>query len=788
MFSDPLSAKELKKITLQPSWFEQLQFAGYYMAKEKGFYNDVGLNVKINAFNINDQNKISQKVTDGEIDFAVDKETLILEKVHNNKIIILYALFQSSPLVLISTKASKIDSFKDFFGKNVMASIADAKQVSLKAMLSANNVKLEDLNFIPHSHHIEDLVNKKADLISAYISKAPHYLENMGVEYNVFSPADYGFDLYSDFLYTSEKFMANNIDAAKMFREASLKGWQYAFDNIPETVDIIIKKYNQQKLTKEELIFEAQALKKLAYQNTPVIGVIDKNKVKRSLDLYKVLGIEKGNIDFKQFFYDDKNPYLFLTEQEQAYLNDKQKITICIDPNWLPYEGFDHNGNHIGLNTEFLNIFRKQLPIPLETITTDSWSQSVLFAEQRKCDLLSLAAVTAEREKYLNFTSPYLIFPRVLVTRSDLPFINDFTRITDKKIGMVEGYALKDYIEETYPNIIIVDVESVKSGLQKVANGELYGVIDALDTVGYFLQDEFMGRLKVSGKFDKKAEIGLGVRNDQPLLLSIFNKLINNLSKKTINDITNKIPSIKYIEKFNYQLLWWLLLVVALIFCAFVYRQSVLKDLNKILNEKVNEKTKALQELNTSLEMKIKERTKKIEHSKALLQNVAYKDNLTNIFNRHYLFEKSLSLFKTFHQLNQNLSLLLIDIDHFKKVNDVYGHITGDNILKYFVESIQKTLRGDDLFVRYGGEEFIVLLPKVGIDESLVIAEKIRLYIEQHPYQPDQMKDPIIVTISIGVSQYQEGDSLEKLIDRADSGLYSAKNKGRNQVQLIKKK
>ncbi|WP_372880254.1 diguanylate cyclase [Psychromonas sp.] len=783
LFSSLLCAKELKQVTLQPAWFEQFQFAGYYIAKEKGFYNDVGLAVEIKPFDLVSENNIAQQVHDGQADFAVGKETLILERAHNKKIVILYALFQSTPLILLSTKESQINTIDQFTGKKVMAGSSDAEQVSLKAMLNSNGVALKDLIELPHSHNIMELVNKKTDIMSAYISKTPYELEKMGVDYNVFAPQDYGFDMYSDFLYTSEELIAKDITTVKAFKEASLKGWQYAFANMPETVDLIFAKYNQQNLTKEALLFEGAALKKLSYLDTDVIGTIDQNKLQRILDLYRVLGVERGDVDFSQLIFDPENPRLFLTQQEKAYLSQKQKITICIDPNWLPYEAFDKDGKHIGLNTEFINIFRKQLPVPIEIVPTSTWSQSLQFAQQRKCDLLSLAVKTDERKKYLNFTSPYLVYPRVLVTKPNLPFIDNFTYLADKKIAIPKGYAQGEIIRKAYPKMIIVEVESIKEGLEKVAKGELYGFIGGLSEVGHLLQEQFIGQLKVSGKFDQKEQYGIGVRNDEILLLNIFQKLVDNLSEETRQNIVSKSAVIKYEPEFDYEMLWWLLFILFVVICAFLYRQSVLNTLNKKLNEKVAEKTKALQELNESLERKIKERTRKIERSKEILQNVAFKDNLTDIFNRHYLFEASEPLLNRANEFNEPLSLLLIDIDHFKKVNDTYGHLIGDNILKFFVVNIQKVLRTDDIFVRYGGEEFVVLLPKVNIDESLIVAEKLRRIVEQDSYRNNQLNIPI--TISIGVSQYQHPETLEKLISRADLGLYRAKQNGRNQVQKI---
>ncbi|MEG3753950.1 diguanylate cyclase [Psychromonas arctica] len=785
LFSHFSTAEELKQITLKTSWFQQFQFAGYYIAKEKGFYQQAGLNVTIEPFTIKSQSQTVQQVVSGQIDFAVGKEDLILDKSKHKQIVVLYALFQSSPLTLLTTKSSNIDTFADFPGKRIMTSAADAKQVSIKAMLNANHIRLSDLKQTPHSHNIEDLINGKTDIISAYISKSPYQLQKRGVDFNTFSPQYDGFDLYSDYLYTSEHFIAKDVKSTKSFKKASLKGWEYAFAHIDETVEILLEKYNEQNLTKEELIFEAVALKKLAYLNTPKIGVINKTKIQKSFDLYRVLGINEGTIDYEKFIYDTENPHIFFTAAEQKYLKNKQKITICIDPNWLPYEGLDSNGQHIGTNKAFFDIFRKQLPIPLEVIPTENWLESIEFAKQRKCDLLSLAAATEERKSYLSFTPPYLVFPRVLVTKYHLPFVNNFSLLANKRIGMVKGYAQQSLVRENYPNIIVVDVDNVKNGLKRVASGELYGFIDGLEAVSYFLKEDFLGQLKVSGKFDQKRELSIGVRNDDPTLQTIMNKLVNSLSQETIASVMDTSNSIKYIEKFNYHLLWWSLFIVIVIIACFLYRQNILNKLNKRLSTQIEEKTKALQELNESLESKIKERTKKIEHSKDLLRDVAYKDNLTNTFNRHYLIEQSQLFFKTADELNEPLSMLLIDIDYFKKVNDDFGHITGDKILKYFVKIIQEALRVDDLFARYGGEEFVILLPKAGLEESTIVAEKLRKKIEQQPYLSPRLNCYINVTISIGVSEYEQSDSLEKLIEKTDIALYQAKDNGRNQVQSI---
>jgi len=294
-----------KKITLQLSWFNQFQFAGYYIAKEKGFYKDVGLDVTIKPFEFGID--IPKEVNNGKFDFAVGRETLILEKTNHKNLVSLYALFQASPLILISTKESKINDIKDFNNKKIMTTIDDASEVSIKSMITSQNMDIKNLNFIKHTHNINDLIEKKTDVISAYTSKSPYHLQKMNIPYNVFAPKDYGFDMYSDLLYTNESMIKNDLEAVLEFKEASLKGWEYAYSNIEETANLILKKYNQQKLTKEELIFEGNELKKLSYYQTERLGEIDLNKLQRIYDLYNVMGLVKNKIDIKDFVYIENN-------------------------------------------------------------------------------------------------------------------------------------------------------------------------------------------------------------------------------------------------------------------------------------------------------------------------------------------------------------------------------------------------------------------------------------------------------------------------------------------------
>ena len=327
-----LYSKDLTKVTIQLSWFDQFQFAGYYMAKEQGFYKDAGLDVQILPFSLG--MNIPKMVNDGDVDFAIGRENLILEKAKYPKIIALAAIFQATPLVLLTTKDSGIDSFNKFENKKLMRTKDDGSEVSIKAMLASSKIDVKSIAQVEHSHNIYDLIEKRVDIISAYTSKAPYILQKEQIKYNIFYPKDYGFDMYSDFLITNIDKYNNDYNIVEKFKKASLKGWEYAYNNIEKSVDIIFEKYNTQNLSKEELIFEANELKKLSYLNISRLGDMKQEKVQRIYDLYNVMGYINNEFKIDNFIgYDKKSrleKWLYLKFEEHFGLSLLWKILLII--------------------------------------------------------------------------------------------------------------------------------------------------------------------------------------------------------------------------------------------------------------------------------------------------------------------------------------------------------------------------------------------------------------------------------------------------------------------------
>jgi diguanylate cyclase (GGDEF)-like protein len=169
-----------------------------------------------------------------------------------------------------------------------------------------------------------------------------------------------------------------------------------------------------------------------------------------------------------------------------------------------------------------------------------------------------------------------------------------------------------------------------------------------------------------------------------------------------------------------------------------------------------------------------------IEEYKNKLEYLSQTDTLTNIWNRRYFNIRLKQEYAKTRRYQQNLSLIMLDIDYFKKVNDIYGHNIGDKVLVTLSKEIQILLRDFDVFCRYGGEEFMILMPKISSQEASIVAQRIRQHIENLTVEPVTS-----FTISLGVTELLEDDTVESFIKRVDEALYMSKNNGRNIVTSI---
>ena len=179
-------------------------------------------------------------------------------------------------------------------------------------------------------------------------------------------------------------------------------------------------------------------------------------------------------------------------------------------------------------------------------------------------------------------------------------------------------------------------------------------------------------------------------------------------------------------------------------------------------------------------------KTVELENMRKQLTLEATTDVLSGLYNRRYFYDISKKYFSSAKKYNQELSVLMIDIDKFKNVNDTYGHDVGDHIIESSSKILTKITRKDDIVARYGGEEFIVLLTDTGIKKAVDLAERIRVAVEKNGITLES-GEVVYITISIGVTQLNNKNdrNIDETIKRCDNALYTSKNKGRNMVSTI---
>ncbi|MDK2090294.1 ABC transporter substrate-binding protein [Aliarcobacter butzleri] len=218
-----------EKITLQLKWFHQFQFAGYYAAKEKGFYEELGLDVEIKERDLKYNN--IDEVIKGNAQYGVADSILILYRLKQQPVVIISPIFQHSPNVFISIKKNNISSIYELNNKDILFYPSDTDGFSLIAMLKKFDL---DVNLIRERYKDDyiKLINNEVDVMPAYIANEPFLFKEKGYDVNIINPTNYGFDMYGDMLFTNEDEARNNPNRVEKFKEATLKGWKYALECI----------------------------------------------------------------------------------------------------------------------------------------------------------------------------------------------------------------------------------------------------------------------------------------------------------------------------------------------------------------------------------------------------------------------------------------------------------------------------------------------------------------------------------------------------------------------------
>jgi diguanylate cyclase (GGDEF)-like protein/PAS domain S-box-containing protein len=288
----------LEAVTLQLKWTHAFQFAGYYAAIEKGFYEQAGLSV--NLLEAAPGTEPVKIVVDGKADFGVGASSLLLERQAGVPVVALAVIFQHSPLVLVARQNRPLQSVHDLKGKRVMF---EAQSSELKAYLRQEGINDAALQALPHSFNTRDLIEGRVDGMTAYSTNELFDLDNAGFAYQTYSPRAVGIDFYGDNLFTTERQIKENPARVAAFRTASLKGWQYAMAHPDEIIDLILAKYSKHR-ARAFYEFEAQQMVPLLQSSLVEVGYMNPGRWQHIAQTYSALGLLPKNVSLDGFLYD----------------------------------------------------------------------------------------------------------------------------------------------------------------------------------------------------------------------------------------------------------------------------------------------------------------------------------------------------------------------------------------------------------------------------------------------------------------------------------------------------
>ncbi len=598
-FTSVLSAKApLDQVSLQLQWLDQFQFAGYYIAKEKGFYRDVGLDVTIEPYN----NTIIpvDKVLNNKATYGIGRSTLLIDRSAGKPVILLAAIFQSSPLILLSLKRNDLNSTKDFPNKRLMTLPDTTLSVAIQTMMRSQGVSLSEMTLLKHSLDINDLINGTTDLMASYISNEPYMLKERGYDYTVFDPRQYGFDFYSDILFTSENEVNQHPKRVNRFVEASLKGWAYAFAHIEETAKLIHTHYNTQHKSLKALQYEGETLKKLAYKNDLALGALQTDRLQSIFDIYKVMQLHHREIHVEDMIF-SRNSVAY-SAKEKAYILHHSIIDVCMDLDFPPYTLHDKNG-YSGISIDFFNLISEKSGLTFHFIPVQNRAEAALYLNNGACKLIPHISTHKTAHPLVQPSYQYEFDHIAMVTRINAPYIEDLSNIHHKKVAIISGIEhLASMIHQHYPTIKLVQVLDPETAFKKVRDGELYGFLGPYRSLAYTIQKSYIGELKIAIKLNTPLlEVSLGVVRDESILMNIINKTIQTITPEEARTVYQRWAGTNTMATTDYTFILQLMSVMVLIWAIFLYRQSLLKKKNLELEQLQNE----LETLNHLLEIKV---------------------------------------------------------------------------------------------------------------------------------------------------------------------------------------
>ncbi|QDU80763.1 Signal transduction histidine-protein kinase BarA [Polystyrenella longa] len=298
-----------------------------------------------------------------------------------------------------------------------------------------------------------------------------------------------------------------------------------------------------------------------------------------------------------------------LNSQEREWLRDHPVIRLAPTPEYRPTEWFNEKNEYVGITADFVHEIEQVLGIEFQVVQTGSWNENLQMMQAREVDVFPIAAETVDRLEYAKFTEPYIIFPAVILVQAGDEDLN-MEALKGERVAVIEGYAVQEYLEEKYPELELILVNSPREGMFAISSGSVKAFISEYAAASYVIENEGIANVRIAGESGYTYQMGFSVRSDWPELVTILQKGLDSISSEKRKEIINRwVSPLPEPLPFYMQRWFWISLSTALAVIAIIFTW------NRALKRTVRLKTEELRQHRDNLEELVAQRTSQLEQA-----------------------------------------------------------------------------------------------------------------------------------------------------------------------------
>ena len=429
---------------------------------------------------------------------------------------------------------------------------------------------------------------------------------------------------------------------------------------------------------------------------------------------------------------------IVLNEEKTKYL-ENNNFTLLVEDNNIPFS-FKLTNQLTGMEINFWDLISKKLSKPFNIEESTDKKMLNLVSNSIKVKFVYSFDIILKNGNLLSETVTQITI--VIATKNDKNFITDLSTLQNIRIAVNKDLEIIHTLQKEYPNIDFIEIESINNSLEELDKDNIFAFIDNIYSISHKINEKDLDNIKINTLLKHKLNIYLEVQEKDALFVQILNSAINRFTKEDTNTILNNYQFIVYPKNIDFILIGKIAIPLILLLSIFIY-----------------------------FNIKLKKEITKRKETEQQLSELANKDSLTHIFNRRRIEEICEMEIERKERYKNNLSIIFFDINDFKIINDTLGHHLGDEVLIKIANIIEKNIRHIDFLGRWGGDEFLIILPETNLVQCQSIVSHLKNQLAAICFT-----NSIKVSCSFGIAEHEENDTLDSLLKKADESMYLQKS------------